>query len=65
MKIDRHNIFNIIDNANKKFIDQPSRMYWKEDDKEVNYEEKRIIAIVEAVSIELKLDVEVECESKH
>ena len=60
MKINKQNIHRIMDLAKTKFIEQPTHIYWFDRDKEIDYYDKRIIAILEAASIELKLELEVE-----
>lgn len=66
MKVSSQQLFNIIGKAKSKFNDQPARLYWNspKGSKEVTFEEKRIIAIVEAISMELRLDIEVDYDNK-
>ncbi len=58
MEITAEKIFNITNIAKSRFTDQASRLYWKEDRKELGFEEKRIAALIEAVALEMKLEVE-------
>lgn len=50
--------------SKSKFIDQPTKMYWKTDygKKEITFEEKRFIAMLEATDMVLQNEMEVDYE---
>ena len=62
MKITDQTVHNIISKAKQTFTDQPCRLYWgtERGAKELTYEEKRIVALLEAMGTELKLNLEIE-----
>ena len=65
MKIDSKILHDITRVSVSKYLDHPSRTYWKDGKKkEVTFEEKRIIAILEAVDTVLNLGLEIEYEVK-
>lgn len=65
VNIDSKILHNITRVSVSKYLDQPSRIYWNDGkQKEVTFEEKRIIAIIEAVSMELDLGLEVDYDTK-
>ena len=65
VNIDSKILHNITRISVSKYLDHPSRTYWNDGKKkEVTFEEKRIIAIIEAVSMELDLGLEVDYDTK-
>lgn len=61
MKINKDTLFKIIDMANNNFVKQSGRVYWDCcGTPEMTLEEKRIVAIAEAVGTVLGLDVDIE-----
>jgi hypothetical protein len=61
MKVSKKDMHKIIDRAKFEFINQPTRLYW-DNENEFSYEEKRFAAILKAVSNVLNLEIEVENE---
>ena len=62
MKIDYQKLHDIISAAKDKFIAQSSRVYFQtpKGAREITLEEKRIVAILEAVDMKLGLGLEIE-----
>lgn len=59
MKINREIIHKIIDRSKSNFIDFPNRLYWENMRKtEMNFEEKRMICLIETIGKELNFDLE-------
>ena len=65
MEVDRKDLFQIIDKAKDGFVDQQTKLFWKDNDRELNYEEKRIVAILESASKVLKLNLDIKYENKN
>ena len=63
MEVDFKKLQEIIDSSKNKFIDQSARVYMKSPngDRELTFGEKRIVAIIEATSLRLNLDIDVKC----
>ena len=61
MQIDNKDILKITSTSKQNYIDQPLHMYWDTElgEREVAYDEKRFIAIIEAASIVLGLDIDI------
>lgn len=66
MKINSQDIFKIKDRAVNEMIDQSSHLYWDTPigRREIDYDEKRFIAILIAASNVLGLELEIECDEK-
>ena len=63
MKLNQQDIHKILDTAKTKTHLQPLRMYWDEDqNKEIRYGDKNLIAIIEAMNMVLDIELEVEYE---
>ena len=56
MIIDSKKIDKILEDATKRFVTQPSRLY--ENGKELDFDRKRIISLLEAMNSELDLGLE-------
>jgi len=61
MQIDNKDIFKINNMSKQNYIDQPLHMYWDAErgEREVEFDEKRLIAILEAASVILGLDIDI------
>ena len=62
MKIDYQKLHDIITTSKSKFSHQETRLFWEtpRGEKEVTFEEKRFIAIVESMNMKLQLGLEID-----
>lgn len=65
MKVNSQQVHDIISSAKSKFTDQPCRMHWETSlgIKELTFEEKRFVAMIEATNMILQLGLEIEHDS--
>lgn len=63
-EISKEELFDIISMAKTNFVDQKMHLYWDSNrsNSELCHEEKRVIAIIEAMNVILKLEIGVNYE---
>jgi len=66
MKIGHKEIFKILETAQNEMTNQESHLFWDTSigRRELDYDQKRFVALIKSITKVLQLDIEVDCNDK-